>query len=183
MNPLKSLIRWRIGAFEREYGYDTGYMRQVLDADVQALLKFNRIMGFVEYHRDVPLEAWYAAKLAGTLAEDCGPCTQLVADMAERAGVSLEALRSILCRDPARMPDGVALAFRFAQATLAHDFAADGLRAEIVHRWGERALVSLAFAVTSARIFPTLKYALGHGHSCVRVRVGGVDMPVAVAAA
>ena len=42
----------------------------------------------------------------------------------------------------------------------------------------KRALVSLAFAVTGARIFPTLKYALGHGRACTRVIVGGESRPV-----
>jgi hypothetical protein len=42
-----------------------------------------------------------------------------------------------------------------------------------VKRWGQRALVSLAFAITAARIDPTVKYALGHGKACMRVVVGG----------
>ena len=42
----------------------------------------------------------------------------------------------------------------------------------IVGRWGRRALVSLAFAITAARIYPTVKYALGHGKACMRVVVG-----------
>ena len=48
----------------------------------------------------------------------------------------------------------------------------------IDYRWGKRALVSLAFAVTGARIFPTLKYAMGHGRACTRVTVGGKSRPV-----
>ena len=183
MNPLKQLIRRRIAAFEREYDYDMGYARQILDASSQALIKFNRIMGFTRYHQDVPLAAWYAAKLVGTLGEDCGPCTQLVSGMAEREGVDPVLIRAILRCDTAAMTPEVALSFRFAQAALAHDALADELRGEILRRWGDKALVSLAFALTSACIFPTLKYALGHGHSCVRVRVGGVDLPVQAATA
>ena len=33
--------------------------------------------------------------------------------------------------------------------------------------------MSLAFAITAARIYPTVKYALGHGKACMRVVVGG----------
>ena len=43
-------------------------------------------------------------------------------------------------------------------------------------RWGRRALVSLAFAITAARIYPTVKYALGHGKACMRVVVGGTPV-------
>ena len=114
MNPLKQLISWRIAAFEREHDYDMGYARQILDVSPQALIKFNRIMGFTRYQQDVPLEAWYAAKLAGTLNEDCGPCTLLVAGMAERDGVEPQRIRAILGGDAAAMTPEAALGFRFA---------------------------------------------------------------------
>jgi hypothetical protein len=45
-----------------------------------------------------------------------------------------------------------------------------------VKRWGRRALVSLALAITAARIYPTVKYALGHGKACMRVVVGGTPV-------
>jgi len=182
MNPLKALIRNRLDAFEREYDYDMGYAREILDISPAALLKFNRIMGLAQYREDAPLEAWYAAKLVGTLAEDCGPCTQLVARMAEREGVAPATIRAILRGQEAAMPADAALGWRFARAVLAHDLEADVLRGEVVHRWGRRALVSLAYALTAARMFPTLKYAMGHGHSCVRVRVGGEELPLVAAA-
>ena len=43
-------------------------------------------------------------------------------------------------------------------------------------RRGRRALVSLAFAMTAARLYPTVKYALGHGKACTRVVVGGTPV-------
>jgi hypothetical protein len=70
----------------------------------------------------------------------------------------------------------VRLAWKFTRATLAHDAAADEYREAIVKRWGRRALVSLAFAITAGRIYPTVKYALGHGKACVRVVVGGTPV-------
>jgi hypothetical protein len=71
----------------------------------------------------------------------------------------------------------------FARATLARSEAADPLREQILRRFGERGLVSLAFALTAARIFPTLKYALGHGQSCQRVQVQGELVSVVRSAA
>jgi hypothetical protein len=99
--------------------------------------------------------------------------------MAERAGVAPEVLRMVLERDTQAMPEHVALVFRFAQAALAHDADADALRPQIVERWGPQAWVSLGFALTSARLFPTLKYALGYGQACTRVTVGGKPLAVA----
>src|SRR5262249_25524963 len=108
--------------------------------------------------------------------EDCGPCTQLGVAMAERAGVRPEVLRAVLADNPDAMPADVALVWRFTRATLAHDATADEYREAIVKQWGRPALVSLAFAITAGRIYPTVKYALGHGKACTRVVVGGTPV-------
>jgi hypothetical protein len=175
---IRWLLRRQLAAFERKWNYDVGCMREILDADPRALWIFSKVAGIGEYHRDVPLDAYYAAKITGTMAEDCGPCTQLVVDMAERAGVSAQTLRAIIARDFAAMPVEAVLAVRFTDATLRHASEADELREEITRRWGKRALISLAFAITTARIHPTVKYALGHGRSCMRITVGGESRPV-----
>jgi len=175
---IKWLLRRRIDAFEKEYDYDTSHLRYILDASVRAALKFGRVMGFASYRQDVPLDASYAAGLATTLAEDCGPCTQLVVTMAERDGVAPPTIKAILTGEERAMTTEAALGFRFAQAVLRHDPAADALRDEIVARWGRRALVSLAFGIIAARMFPTLKYALGYGQSCSSIRVAGAQTAV-----
>ncbi|MDR3702364.1 MAG: hypothetical protein P4L56_22140 [Candidatus Sulfopaludibacter sp.] len=85
-------------------------------------------------------------------------------------------LRPVLADNPDAMPADVRLAWKFTRTTLAHDAAADEYREAIVKRWGRRALVSLAFAIAAGRIYPTVKYALGHGKACVRVVVGGTPV-------
>jgi hypothetical protein len=174
------MIRWAlrkaVGRFERTWDYDASYMRDLIDASPRAAWLFSRAAALGQFRRDVPIEAWCAAGITAVRHEDCGPCTQLGVAMAERAGVSPAVLRAVLADDPAAMPPDVALAWRFARATLAHDPSADGYREEIVARWGRRALVSLAFAITAGRIYPTVKYALGHGQACMRVMVGGTPV-------
>jgi alkylhydroperoxidase family enzyme len=170
---LKWLIRRRLDAFQRKFGYDVDYARDILAADPTALLRFARLDGLTRYRRDVPLEAYYAAKLIGTVHEDCGPCTQLVVAMALHDGVAPRVLAHVLDGDDAALDDDVRIAARFTRATLAHAPAADELRDAIVARWGPRALVSLAFAIAAARLYPTIKYALGHGKTCQRVLVAG----------
>lgn len=172
------LIRRKIDAFEKAYDYDMSYIRDLLAADPAAARLFFKAIGIGQYRKDVPADAWFAAKLAGVMAEDCGPCTQLGIKLAERAGVAAATLRAIVTHDVTAMPEHVALAFRFATATLKHDAAADELREQVVARWGRKALVSLGFAVTAARLYPTLKYALGHGQACMRVTVDGAPVPV-----
>jgi len=175
---IKWFLRRRIAAFERNWNYDASYLRAVLDADPRALVMFGRAAALGQYRKDVPRAAQAAAGIVAVMSEDCGPCTQIGIDMAQRAGVDPAVLRAIVARDFAAMPFDVALAARFAEASLRHAPEADDLREEVVRRFGRRGLVSLAFAMVAARLYPTLKYALGYGHACTRVTIGGETRPV-----
>jgi hypothetical protein len=172
-------VRRQIAKFERDFDYDMTYARDIYDASPRAFFRFSRISGLAEHREDVSREAWFAAKIAATLDEDCGPCTKLVVTMAEREGVNPATLRAVLAGDESAMSPDAALGFRFARAVLERDIAeGDRLRGEVVLRWGRKGLVSLALTIAASRVFPAVKYALGHGHACVRVRVAGADTGV-----
>jgi hypothetical protein len=175
---LKWFIRRRLAAFEKTFGYDASYAHELLNEDLGAFLAFARIQSMGTYQKRVGKDAWYAAKLVGTLAEDCGPCTQLNVTMALKAGVDARQLAAVLARDDAALSPDVALAVRFARASLAHDPEADVHRDEIVKRWGKEGLFSLTFGLTVARVYPTVKYALGYGKACQRIVVDGKPVPV-----
>lgn len=175
---LRWFLRRRIAAFERTWGYDAGYIREVIDSDPRAFLKFGKVAGVGKYRKDIPAAPHYAAKIVAVMAEDCGPCTQLAINMAEREGIDPAILRAVVARDFSGLPYEVALAARYAEMSLRHAPQADDLREEVLRLWGKRGLISLAFAITSARLFPTLKYALGHGRACTRLTIGGQTRPV-----
>ena len=181
------MFRWiakrKMAAFEREFDYRMDYARELLDASPRGFFWFSFLSAIAGHREGAPLDAWFAAKLTATLSEDCGPCTQLVVTMAERAGVSAGTLRAILVGEEAEMPADAALGYRFAKATLARDQEeGDRLRKEVLSRWGKKALVSLALTIASSRTFPSIKYALGYGRACSRVRVAGSDLvPASVA--
>ena len=175
---LKALLSRQIDGFERAWNYDASYMRFMLRASVGSFLKFGFVTGLVD-RKAAPGEALAAAGIVGTLAEDCGPCTQIGVDMSAAGGVDPQVLRAILSGDEAAMGETASLAYRFAKASLARDMeAADPLRDEIVRRWGEQGLTAIALALTTARMYPTLKYALGYGKACSKVTVGGESTPV-----
>jgi hypothetical protein len=179
---LTWLIKSRLTAFERRFAYDTSYVRELLAVDRSAFFAFAKTTAMTKYRRDVPAHVYYAVKLTGVIAEDCGPCSQLGTSLAIADGVTPKVLASILRGDTDAMTDEVALGVRFARAVLARDLEADAYRAEIVRRWGKRALVSLAFALTMARVYPTLKYSLGFGRACTRVLVGDEQVVIRGAA-
>jgi len=170
---LKSILKTAIGRFERRYDYDASYIRELIDIDPAAFFAFSKVQGFSSY-RKAPADALAAAGIVGTLAEDCGPCTQIGVKIAEENGVSAEVLKGILTGDEAAMGPDATLAWRFARASLARDIeAADPLRDEIVRRWGKKALAAISLSLATARIYPTVKYALGHGKTCSKVQVRG----------
>ena len=175
---LKALLGRQIGKMERQFDYDASYLRQVLAVSPATFVKFGFVTQLVD-RKAAPGEALAAAGIAGTLAEDCGPCTQISVDLATQGGVDPAVLRAILAGDEAAMGETAALGWRFARASMARDMAAaDPLRDEIVRRWGDRGLMAISMAVTTARMYPTLKYALGYGKACSRVTVAGKATPV-----
>ena len=158
---LKWLMHKGIAAFERKWQYDASYLHEIIDVSPRAAWMFSR-----------------AAVITAVRSEDCGPCTQLGVQMAEKSGVDPKVLRAILAEDVAAMPDDVALAWRFTRATIDHDPTADEYRAEIARRWGPRAVISLAYAILASRTYPTVKYAMGHGKTCQRIVVAGAPAPL-----
>jgi hypothetical protein len=170
---LKWIIRRKLAAFERTYGYDATYMRDLLDTDLGAFMAFARACKLGQYRKDVPREVWMAASMVSIVHEDCGPCTQLGVTLALAEGIDAKVIAAVLAGDRARMSPEVALGVDFARATIAHAPEVDELREQIVARWGKRAVVALAFAVLSSRLYPTVKYALGYGKACQRITVEG----------
>lgn len=175
---LTWLARKSIRTFQRTWEYDTHYLEEVLDEGFDALSPMMGMQKISSYQRDIPSAPYYAAKIVAVRAGDCGPCLQLVVRMAERAGVDPKIIDAVLRDDIEALPDDVRLVASFAGFTIARDFAADPLREEIVRRWGKRALISLSYAIASGGFYPAFKWALGHGHACTRVHVGGHEVAV-----
>jgi hypothetical protein len=174
---LRAIFSRLIAGMEKTWSYDAGYMREILESSPWTFLKFAMLTAVVP-RRDAPAAALAAAGLVGTLTEDCGPCTQISIDMAAKAGVDPQVLRAILAGDEPAMGEDAALAYRFTRASLERRLEeADALRDEVVRRWGRKGLVAVALALTTARMYPTVKYALGHGRSCSQVMVAGDAAP------
>jgi hypothetical protein len=82
-----SYLHRKVAAMERAFSYDAAYVHEMLDASTSAFIKFAMFQRMAAHCDSVSREAWYAAKLAAVIAEDCGPCAQLTVDMALQAGV------------------------------------------------------------------------------------------------
>lgn len=175
---LRWLLRRMVTSFERQFGYDAGYTRDVIDHAPAALFWLFLAGRVVRRPKELPVDAWASAMLAGGMEADCGPCTQLAVRFAQQMGVADDVIRAVVAGDEDAVTADVRLVTRYTRAALRHDVDAEGFRQEVLLRWGPRALVRLAYLVTVSGLFPTLKYALGHGLACTRVRVGGRDVAV-----
>jgi hypothetical protein len=179
---LKAWLHGAIRKFERQFGYDGGYMHEIVEASPTAGFKF-ALGTLVSQHREgVPKEAWYAAKLAAALSEDCGPCTQLVVDMAAKAGLSPLALAALIRGDIEQAGEHAAFGYRYGMAVATNAPEQIELVEEAKARYGERGTVSLALTVAFGRVFPATKRGLGHGAACAKIAVANQSIAVKRAA-
>ena len=156
-------------------GYDTSYLEMMLKESPAAFFKFAALTKAACHREVVPVDASFAAKLVGALAEDCGPCTQQVVEMALEAGMAKDQIKAALRRDPHAMNDATLLGFRFADAVARRSEDDDEYRDAVRAEWGDKGVVDLTMALQMSRIFPMVKAALGYAKECRRVIVDGAQ--------
>ena len=181
---MRSWIARRVlRATSNRYGYDTSYLEMMLNASPSAFFKFARLAKAARHREAVPVDASFAAKIVGALAEDCGPCTQLVVDMALEAGMPRDQIEAVLRHDPRAMNDATVLAFRFANAVVRHSADDDAHRDAVRVQWGQKGVIDLTLALQMGRMFPMVKAGLGYAKECRRVIVDGHNVDVVKQAA
>lgn len=171
-NVLKWFVKKQLANFEKRWNYDTGYVREIVDeAGLDAIMPLQALQK-LKYRGGLPLETLYGAGITAAKHADCGPCLQLGVSMAEAEGLSPEIIRALLRGDLEALPKEALLGVEIAASTIARDNTGDDARAEVLRRWGRRGLAAIGYSIIVAQAYPTFKYAIGHGHTCVRVRVG-----------
>ena len=169
---IKRMIEQQIASFETEWNYPMDYAREVLGLGALVFKKFFDAAQIGEYCEGISKPASFAAKILAVMAGDCGPCVQLVVDMAVREGVPPEALAQLVSGELDALPDDLRLTAQFTRALLDRSDALPELRDRMREHYGTAGLVSVAFAVINASMYPTLKYALGYGQSCAPIAIG-----------
>src|SRR4051812_10305785 len=143
---LKKIFAMFLNRFEKQNNYDVSYSRYILQHSTSAFWKFSQINSFASHNEGLPRDVHFAVKITAAMKADCGHCTQLVVGWAEKAGVPAATIRAILTRNFDSMPSDVALGVDFAEAALARDLEADLLRQRIQTKWGDKGVISAAFA-------------------------------------
>lgn len=171
-----------IDRFGAQYDYDVSYMRHMLETSPAAFFKFMAVTKLSRHIETAPRDAAFAARIVGAMTEDCGPCVQLVVNMAREAGMSDKDIDAVLRRDPDAMSEDAATGFRFADAVARRDSEDDNARSEVRKRWGDSGVLDLTFALQVSRLYPMAKAGLGFAKTCSRVTVGERPVDVAKAA-
>lgn len=158
-------------AQKKRYDYDVQYQQLILNTDLPAFLKFMAFQTMSAHSGDLPAGPLFAARIRAIIFEDCGPCAQLVVNMALEAKLPVEMVRAIINNDISKLPADIALAVQFTELVLAHDPSADDLREQVVALWGVQGLVAIGFAISSSKVYPALKYTLGYGKVCSQIQL------------
>ena len=105
---IRPLLHSIVQRFEKRYGYDATYMHEIADTSVGAFMKLALAQAMNTHREAVSLDALFAARITAVRFEDCGPCAQLVVNMALEAGVAPAMVRAIVARDADRMSSDAA---------------------------------------------------------------------------
>ena len=174
----KTLAHSNIEKFANSFQYNADYMHEIAQTDLEAIVRFSLLEDLGDYRKQISTEAWYAAKLVGCISEDCGPCTQLVVTMAEKEGLDKTLLTNLIEGKRELLDSESRLFFDYALAVTTHDVQAETLRLKILNDFGPSAIISAGLAIITAKAYPLLKYATGHGQACVKIRIDGEEKPV-----
>jgi hypothetical protein len=177
------IARRMLRATSKRYNYDTSYLEMMLEVSPSAFFKFASLMKAAGHREVAPVDASFAAKLVGALAEDCGPCTQICVDMALEAGMPRDQIEAVLRRDSRAMSSETLLGFRFADALVHRSADADSCRNAVRAQWGEKGIIDLTMALQMGRMFPMMKAGLGYARECRRIAVDGQPVDVVKQAA
>ncbi|OQW60456.1 MAG: hypothetical protein A4S17_00770 [Proteobacteria bacterium HN_bin10] len=169
---LRFFAERALDRFSKRFDYDVSYMRAILKASPRAFMRLHELTKGASHRETAPNDAYYAAKLVGAMAEDCGPCTQLVVNMAYDARVPEPQIEAVLTRNMDAMNADTILGFRFAEAIVSRLAHEDEVRDAVRAQWGEKGLIDLTYALQVGRVFPMIKAGLGYAHACRRIMIG-----------
>lgn len=170
------LVRRGLRAFARRYDYDVSYMQAMYDASPAALAGFMKGTALSSHRIAAPLEASEAARLVGVLHEDCGPCVQIVVDMAREKGMGDGQIEAVIAGDLAAMHEDTALGYRFARAIVERHPEVDRLREDVRARWGDKGVLDVTLNVQISRLYPMIKVGMGYAKNCTMIAVGSKRM-------
>ncbi|MEZ5975925.1 MAG: hypothetical protein R3F33_06855 [Planctomycetota bacterium] len=163
--PDNEAVRGELREFGAHYGYDVGYMEQLLDDSRPAYDTFAAAMAMSMTREHLPVDAHYVACISALLADDCGQCTQLSIRMALEEGVDREVLRQLL-EAPSELPTDLRLVHQLASQVVRGENGDSKTVAQLRKIYGDEAFGELTVNILGSRIYPALRRAMGAETAC-----------------
>lgn len=157
--------RQYLRAFGDKYDYDTTYLEVFMDASPLAFQAFEAAMPMARVQSVAPVDLIFIVKIAAMQAEDCGPCLRLTIKMAREAGVSETIIRGPLQEGKDLSPIQYDV-YRYTRAVTLNEPIDPELITHLEESLGRAALAEFAVNIVAARMYPTVKRALGYAKSC-----------------
>lgn len=170
---IQTILRSSIRRFAKKYNYDADFMVHVVDASTIAGLRLSALPVYGGFRGPkVSQDVWNGALLGSTQEGDCGPCVQVIVDMALEVGTPAGQLASCL-RGESHAAGDVGLGYQFARAAIAGGPDLEDLRDQIDQRFGVTAVIAASIAASYGRVYPVLKRGLGFGQTCTSIVIDG----------
>jgi hypothetical protein len=151
--------------FGQHYDYDVSYLEALMEASPEAFFAFEGAMGASRFQKAAPTELMALVKITALRTEDCGPCTELAIKMGREAGVPDAIMHGALHGGKGLSPEHMEI-YQFARAVTTNEDMDPDLLPRLEARWGREVMAELGVAMVGARIYPTMKRALGYAKSC-----------------
>jgi len=155
----------QISEFETHYRYDGTYLRELLTTSPEGYDRFSNFMPMARHREKLGLDEYWVAKLATMQVADCGECLQLNVRMALEAGVPKELVEAVV-RGGHALPERLRDVYRYARNVAGHDAVAADLMDQMIARYDKGSLLEFGLCIAAAKVFPTIKRAVGHAKSC-----------------
>lgn len=156
--------------FENHYQYDAQYLKDMLELAPSGYEKFAGFQPMASHRDLLPVDAFWIAKIAGMQTEDCGGCLELNVKMAKEQGVSPDLLKAALKGGQA-LPEGLKLVHQYASQVAAQGSVDDELLDAITKEYTKGQLLEFGLAIAAAKVFPTIKRAVGMKEACALISV------------
>ena len=154
-----------IDEFEMHYDYDCSYMRELLETSLAGFEKFNHFLALSSHQEKLTNNEYWIAKLAAMQVEDCGECLQLNVKMALESGVDKSLLNAILNENINNIDLDKDI-YDYSRCVAENGIVTDDLMQRMSEKYSKGALLEFGLCIATAKVFPTIKRALGYTKSC-----------------
>ena len=140
---LQSAINYRLNKTEEELGVPVDYIRHIGRHSVQALMKFAKLQGLIDYRRKLPKEAHFVCRLVAAKSADCGSCVQIEVNLSRKAGISTELIKTVVEEKYNQLSSDLQKVVNFTRKVLNVDHDLEEVRSSLLDLYGEEAVMEL----------------------------------------